>query len=268
MPAFPAPIMRVAGRPVLVVVAHADDATLFVGGTMRMLADSGSPVYVIRFTDDATDSVRLSNVETIERNSTEFERACDLLGVSTWTSLGFPSDALCDVPRSVLREAVIRAVRTHRPYAVLTFDPYAVHGEDNQDHIRVAQETDEAFWTSMFDKHHPEHREVGLEPHGVVERWYFGRHLTETTARINITTVREVKTAAALAHRTMLGNLVHQLRLMGRTAGVDSAALEIRLADERSLVSSWFGKQPHEDFRIVRYAGMSDVLTDLEGAIA
>ena len=30
----------------------------------------------------------------------------------------------------------------------------------------VARATDEAFWTSQFDQHHPEHLAEGLAPHG------------------------------------------------------------------------------------------------------
>ena len=263
MPVHADPIARVAGRPVLVVVAHGDDPALFVGGTIRLLADAGCEVHILRFTDDATDSHGLDAAETIARNRAEFDHAAAILGAKGTTSLNFPSDTLGDVPRSTLREAVIRAIRTHRPYAVLTFDPYSVLYEDNQDHIKIAQEVDEAFWTSMFDKHHPEHAHEGLAPHGVVERWYFGRRLLESTDAIDVSTVLDAKVDAAQAHVTMMDNLVHQLDLMGRTAGIADATLDSRLSDRDALVEAMVRSRGVEELRIVRFAGFGELLDDL-----
>ncbi len=70
--------------------------------------------------------------------------------------------------------------RKHKPYAVFTFDPFGLY-ENNQDHVRVAQAVDEAFWVSCFDKHYPEHFKEGLEPFSVCERWYFARQLSKVT---------------------------------------------------------------------------------------
>ena len=49
--------------------------------------------------------------------------------------------------------------------------------EDNQDHVKVAAAVDESFWTAQFDKHDPEHLATGPAPHGVFERWQFGRRV-------------------------------------------------------------------------------------------
>lgn len=263
MPVLADPIARVAGRPVMVVVAHGDDPALFVGGIIRLLADSGCEIHILRFTDDATDSDGLDADQTIARNRSEFERAAAIMGAAGTTSLNFPSDTLGDVPRATLREAVIRAIRTHRPYAVLTFDPYSVLYEDNQDHIKLAQEVDEAFWTSMFDKHHPDHALEGLAVHGVVERWYFGRRLLEPTDRIDVSTVLDAKVAAAQAHVTMMDNLLRQLVLMGRTAGIGDAILASRLSDRDALIEAMVRSRGVEELRIVRFAGFGDLLDDL-----
>ena len=145
----------------------------------------------------------------------------------------------------------------------MTFDPYSVLYEDNQDHIRIAQEADEAFWTSMFDKHHPEHVDQGLAPHGVAERWYFGRRVLEPTDRIDVSQVMDAKVEAALAHVTMMDNLIHQLSLMGRTAGIPTSDLEDRLADRDSLIEAMVRRSDVEELRIVRFAGFSELLDDL-----
>lgn len=262
------PVARVAGRPVLVVVAHGDDPALFIGGTIRLLANAGCRVHMLRFTDDATDSDGLDPKETAARNAAEFKAAAKILGAESTESLGFPTDTLGDVPRSVLREAAIRAIRTWRPYAVLTFDPYAVLFEDNQDHIRIAQEVDEAFWTSMFDKHHPEHASQGLSPHGVVERWYFGRRVLEPTDQVEIAHVLDIKVRATLAHTTMMDNFIHQLRLMATTEGIPIDLLEKRLQDRDALVEAMVREHDREELRIVRFSGFGALLDELTKELA
>jgi LmbE family N-acetylglucosaminyl deacetylase len=57
-----------SGRILLVVVAHADDLVLFLGGTIARWADAGWQVVGVRVTDDRWDSVGLTEAETIEVN--------------------------------------------------------------------------------------------------------------------------------------------------------------------------------------------------------
>ena len=165
------------GRVVLLVVAHADDVALFLGGTVAMWVDAGWRVVVVRVTDDRWDSVGSDEATTVTANRNEFEDALAILGVDEIVELGYPTDTLGDVSTVELRERIIHSVRTYRPYALVSFDPYAMYGEDNLDHITVASAVDESFWTSQFDLHHPEHfDEVSahtgqpLAPHGCFER--------------------------------------------------------------------------------------------------
>ena len=93
---------------------------------------------------------------------------------------GFRNRLLADVPLGKLRERIVYLFRKYKPYAVFSFDPDGLY-ENNQDHVRVAQAVDEAFWVSCFDKHYPEHFIEGLEPFSVCERWYFARQLPAVT---------------------------------------------------------------------------------------
>lgn len=264
-------------RVVLVVTAHADDMTLFLGGTVAAWAQAGWKVVVIRVTDDRWDSVGLDQGDTVVANDREFREAAEILGVSQIVELGYATDTLGDCSEVVLRERIIREVRTHRPYALVTFDPYAAYGEDNQDHVLVAAATDEAFWTSQFDLHHPEHRADGLAPHGCFERWYFGREVQVVTDVIDISDTLDRKIEAACAHRTMMLNFLNQLRLQARTGGWRVEAIEqalasgdpsavlrqlVRAGSER--VGARYGIAAAEEFRVVRFGGMSALL-DLMG---
>ncbi len=257
----------------LVVTAHADDAALFLGGTIAQWADAGWKVVVVRVTDDRWDSVGVDEATTIERNHREFREASAALGVADVIDLGYCTDVLGDVSEVGLREHMIRLVRTHRPYALVTFDPYAMYGEDNQDHVMVAAAVDEAFWTSQFDKHHPEHLGRGLAVHGVFERWYFGRRVIDVTDVVDISSTLERKVAAARCHRTPMRNFVHQLRLQANTGGwtvplLDEAfesgeldqVIEMLVRGGAASTGVRHGLTAAEEFRVVRFGGLLPLL--------
>jgi LmbE family N-acetylglucosaminyl deacetylase len=264
------------GRVVLVVVAHADDVALFLGGTVASWADAGWRVVVVRVTDDRWDSVGSDEATTVVANREEFERACAVLGVAEIVELGHPTDRLGDTSTVALREQIIRQVRTHRPYALVSFDPYAMYGEDNLDHVVVARAVDESFWTSQFDLHHPEHLAEGLAPHGCFERWYFGRRVMDVTDVVDISDTLDRKVEAACCHRTMMLNFFHQLRLQADTGGWSLPAVEEALADGRvdvllprlvraggERLGSTYGVGAAEEFRVVTFGGMGGLLDAL-----
>lgn len=261
------------GRVVLVVVAHADDVALFIGGTVATWVDHGWRVVVVRVTDDRWDSVGLSEAVTIAANAADFRRAAGALGVAEIVELGLPTDTLADTSEVALRERLIRQIRVHRPYAVVTFDPDAMHGEDNQDHHMVAAATDEAFWTSQFDLHHPEHLADGLRPHGCFERWYFGRHVVDPTHVVDISATLERKVAAACEHVTMMTNFANQLVLQADSGGWDLpvASAVVASGDVRPLMDPLVragaaiagdrhGVAAGEEFRVVTFGGMGLLL--------
>ncbi len=271
------------GRVVLLVVAHADDVALFLGGTVAAWVDAGWRVVVVRATDDRWDSVDSDEASTATANGSEFEQAATVLGIHHIVELGYPTDTLGDVSTVALRERIIHAVRTFRPYALVSFDPYAMYGEDNLDHITVARAVDESFWTSQFDLHHPEHfDEVSahtgepLAPHGCFERWYFGRRVVDVTDVIDISATLDRKVAAGCCHRTMMRNFFNQLRLQADTGGWRLPAVEEALAtgDVSAVLTAMlragseglgatYGVGAAEEFRVVTFGGMQRLLDSL-----
>jgi LmbE family N-acetylglucosaminyl deacetylase len=271
------------GRVVLLVVAHADDVALFVGGTVAAWAQAGWRVVVIRVTDDRWDSVGSDEAATTAANRAEFEAAAAILGVHEIVELDDPTDTLGDASTVALRERIIHAVRTYRPYALVSFDPYAMYGEDNLDHVTVARAVDESFWTSQFDLHHPEHFEQvshhtgeHLAPHGCFERWYFGRRVVEVTDVVDITSTLDRKVAAGCCHRTMMRNFFNQLRLQADTGGWRLPPIEealasgdvsevlaplLRAGSER--LGATYGVGAAEEFRVVTFGGMHGLLDRL-----
>ncbi len=251
-----------AGRVVLVVVAHADDLALRCGGAVGRMSDAGWRVVLARVTDDATDSVGLDIDDTIRSNTLELAEAAAILGVDETLELGYRTDRLASVPILELRERCVRLLRELRPYATMSFDPSGGPGEDNEDHLRVGAAMAEAHWTAMFDKHHPEHRTLGLAPHGVFERWWFSRAPQIDTIAIDISSALKRKTRAVLAHRTMVENMIEQARLMGRTAGIvleagsEAAALTRLIRHRAEVTGAAFGVGPAETFRVERFSDL------------
>jgi LmbE family N-acetylglucosaminyl deacetylase len=257
-----------AGRTVLFVSPHADDAALFCGGTLRLMTRAGARVVLLRVTDDRYDSVGLDAATTLRRNADELVHAARHLGISEIVNLGWQTDQLGDASETALREQFIYHIRRVQPYAVFTFDPFGAYHEDNQDHLRIAAAVDESFWTAQFDKHHPEHLSAGLAPHGVYERWYFARRLTEVTTVVDISDTLDAKIDAALAHQTMMRHYVHQIGLQARTAGhhlpTVGAAIDGELrpflapllrASARGAGAEW-GLAAAETYRVVRFGGL------------
>lgn len=227
------------GRTLLLVMAHADDPAIFVGGVVAMWARAGWHIHCLRVTDDRWDSVGLDEAETIRRNAAEFRQAAKILGIAQVEDLGWQTDVLGDVSRVALRERIIHAIRRLKPYGIVTFDPDSLFHEDNLDHRVLAQAVDEACWTSQFDKHHPEHLAEGLELHGVYERWYFGRTVASVTHVFDTSGALSVQKQAIMCHETMLANIARQLALQAKTAGVSSdVILRATEGDYSALIDS------------------------------
>ncbi|MCJ7532977.1 MAG: PIG-L family deacetylase [Anaerolineales bacterium] len=255
----------------MVISPHADDAAAFCGATLAKFAGQGWDVVLVRVTDDRKDSIGLTVDETIRQNTEELHEAVRILGIREIVELGFETDMLADIPLGRLRERIVYLFRKYKPYAVFTFDPEGLY-ENNQDHVRVAQAVDEAFWVSCFDKHYPEHFAEGLEPFSVCERWYFARQLPQVTHYEDVSTTMEKKILALCAHRQMMYNTINQYRLQLKTWGKHVPWLDDSMqGDMRPLLgmviqeqgkaaaieAGWDGEvNLAEAFRIVRFGDM------------
>ena len=230
----------------MVISPHADDAAAFCGATIAKFADEGWNIILVRVTDDRKDSVGLTIEQTIAQNTKELHDAAAILGVREIVELGFETDVLADVPLGKLRERMVYLFRKHRPYAVFTFDPFGLY-ENNQDHVRVGQAVDEAFWVSCFDKHYPEHIAEGLEPFSVCERWYFARQLPKVTHYEDVAKTIERKIDAVCAHRAMMRNTINQYQLQLKTWGKQVQWLqESKDGDLKPLIGMFMQEQAKE----------------------
>jgi LmbE family N-acetylglucosaminyl deacetylase len=120
---------------VLCVVAHPDDETLGVGGTLALHAEAGSEVTVLIMSEGEVEKL-----ESTPRCGTRREcalQAADAMGVSHVLFHDFPDQRLDSIPFIEVIKAVEAAITTYRPTVV-----YAHHGGDaNTDHQVVFKAT-------------------------------------------------------------------------------------------------------------------------------
>jgi LmbE family N-acetylglucosaminyl deacetylase len=256
----------------LVSVAHADDLLLFCGGGVAALTEFGWKVTVVRATNDRWDSFGLSESETIEANTKEFNLAMAHLGISRVIELNLDTDQLGDYSEVSLRSKYIDIIRDVQPFLVITFDPDSYLYEDNEDHRKVAVSMAEAMWTSGFDKH-PGSASGGVKPFLPVARWYFGREVAKPTHQLDVTSYIDKLTAATSLHRTMLINMARQWWLKGRTAGVSldeffqSVNSDVRFFAEmivrRSREKNSKSKKYSEIYRVIDDANVVSTLSKM-----
>ncbi|TWF79024.1 methionyl-tRNA formyltransferase [Pseudonocardia hierapolitana] len=115
-------------QQVLCVVAHPDDETLGVGGTLALHAEAGSEVTVVIMSEGEEE--KLAHTPRCETRRECALAAAEELGIATVEFHDFPDQRLDSVPFIELIKTVEAAIGTHRPTVI-----YTHHGGDaNTDH--------------------------------------------------------------------------------------------------------------------------------------
>lgn len=258
---------------VLVIVAHADDMEFMAGGTMAKLAALGYEIREVIATNNERGTLdpAWSPRFTAETRREEARRGARVLGVSDEIEfLGYEDGRLSEVPLSELREKCIRAMRKHRPGIVFSWDPWAPY-EDHGDHRSVALAVAEAASFCHFPLYHPEHRDEGLEPHYVGQRYFFAKSPRGVNKVVDISDYIERKIDALCEHACQMEMTVGDLQMAA--AAASAAGLDVPLvrdADPRDYrpiiemqVRAWAGAVGKragfaygEEFRRVRFGGI------------
>jgi LmbE family N-acetylglucosaminyl deacetylase len=257
-----------AGRALVIVTAHADDFTIFAGGTLAKLIDEGYTAHLIRVTNDEKDSWDLSPGETSHRNTLEMRAAADIIGVKEIHSLDFRNDELDPVAETEIRARLIFWFRKLKPWTIFTFDPSAKY-EENPDHKKTARAAEDAAWNSGVPLMLPEHFSAGLEKWTVLDRYYWARQLDPGDANraVDIAATLERKIRAIQAHKTMMRHAAHQLKAKLAQAGlrlplldtIDDASVnrlvEIQTRERAEAIGRRHGLRYAEEFHYVPLAG-------------
>ena len=202
-------------KTVLAIGTHADDLSIWSGGTLKKLSSEGNKLICVRITDDFWDCVGITAEKAIKRNRKEVDRSYKRLGADEIVHLDYPTDTLVGVDYMELRKKLIYLIRKYKPDIVVSFDLNGTD-EENMDHIITAQAVNEACWQSSVDLCYPEHFDEGLTIHAVGERYLFARNPTVLNFHVDITDYIEDKIQAICEHKTVLKNFFHQYKLSAR----------------------------------------------------
>lgn len=173
----------------LAVLAHPDDETFGMGGTLALYSKRGAQVNLICATRGESGDVDpryLDSYNSVaDRRVAELKCASVILGLSSVQFLdyrdsgmqGSPDNshpkALAAAPLEEVAEKVAHSIRALRPQVVLTFDP--VGGYGHPDHIAIHNATVKAFdlasdpgWEDALPPYQPQKLYFHIIPRGLL----------------------------------------------------------------------------------------------------
>ncbi len=162
-------------KKVLALTPHPDDAEYFAGGLLAKLVDEGAQVSMVIATDGRCGSNQYGKEELASIRMEEARAAAKVLGAQAPIFLGHPDFELDRLPAGLLREEFIRQIRAIRPDVVVAEDPFALL-ETHPDHRQVAWAASDAIEYAALPLIHPEHLQAGLQPHFVIEKYFYAEN--------------------------------------------------------------------------------------------
>lgn len=130
-------------QTLMAILAHPDDESFPMGGTLAKAAAEGKQVHLVVATRGEAGIPGKSGVETAVIRETELRRACAELGVQQLTFLDFLDGELAKIPDSVGVTHLLDLMRQSPPDVVVTFGPDGISG--HPDHLAVHRWTTTAF---------------------------------------------------------------------------------------------------------------------------
>lgn len=159
---------------VLVITADSADYILTAGGTLAAMAAKGSPIHVIRVSNEANDAWDLAPELAAVRTKSESEEAARLLGIKEVISLGYRAGELADVPFTTLRDKLIFYIRHYKPAVLFLPNPYTEY-ERVFDRYHTGRAAEDAWQAAALENYLPPFTASGLKPHIVPEVYYFSQ---------------------------------------------------------------------------------------------
>lgn len=139
----------------MVILAHPDDETFPMGGTLAKTAAAGKRVHLVTATRGEAGIPGKSTAETAAIREAELRRACAELGVQQLTFLDYFDGKLSHIPDSVGAARLLNLMRQSPPDVVVTFGPDGISG--HPDHLAVYRWTTAAFDQYRQEGGRPQH---------------------------------------------------------------------------------------------------------------
>jgi len=127
----------------MAVLAHPDDESFPIGGTLAKAAASGVEVTLVTATSGGLGIRDCSEQEAIRRREIELRAACAALGIADLVLFGYPDGHLAEQDSEAATERLSRLLFDRQPHVLITFGPDGLSG--HPDHIRVGEWT-RAAW--------------------------------------------------------------------------------------------------------------------------
>lgn len=157
-------------RTILAVLAHPDDESFGLGGTLALYAQKGYEVYYLCATRGEAGTIDEEHLRgfssTAEMRTDELMRAAKHLGLKDVFFLGYRDSGMpgtkenkhpdAQINHSINEVAgrVVKYIRELKPHVVLTHDP--IGGYKHPDHIHIHKATKLAFEKADDASFHPE----------------------------------------------------------------------------------------------------------------
>jgi len=177
------PQVELTDKSLLAILAHPDDESFMMGGTLARYSALGVDVHVAIATDGAAGSIDErwtgDRDKLAEARSAELAEASEILGVTIHT-LGYRDSGYRDVEANGRQDAFINAdhsevvsrlvdlIRELKPAVVLTHNADGEYG--HQDHVKCHQVTTDAFYLASD----PDYQPNPLRPPFAPQRLFYG----------------------------------------------------------------------------------------------
>jgi LmbE family N-acetylglucosaminyl deacetylase len=162
------------GKVLAAIQPHCDDVPIFAGGTVAKLIREGYTGYLIRTSNDDHAGRGSTVGEVIRNNEKDNNEIAIALGLSKVYDLGYRNHRMDDISIQELRGRLIFLFRLLKVDTIISYDPWA-HYEENPDHYVTASAVESACWMAGGGLDYPEHMDAGIQPHAVMERYYYAR---------------------------------------------------------------------------------------------
>ncbi len=187
---------RIEKRVLLAVLAHPDDESFGMGGTLAKYADDGTSVHLICATRGEAGEVDpeflVGQLSIANLREMELRCAVEKLGLREVHILDYRDsgmsgsadnknpEALINAPLDQVAKEIAEYIRRIKPQVILTFDP--IGGYRHPDHIFIHQATTKAFYLAgdpAFKSSFPSYKPEKLYNHTIPRKFirFYGRLL-------------------------------------------------------------------------------------------
>ncbi len=135
--------MTISTHSLLVILAHPDDESFPMGGTLAKYAAEGVRVTLICATMGEAGIPGLPPVKTARIRERELRAAAATLGLAEVRFLGYEDGKLAYANAEYITTQLVTAMWETRPQAVITFGPDGISG--HPDHLAIHRFTTQAF---------------------------------------------------------------------------------------------------------------------------